>query len=289
MQPSSAPHENKAKNGELAIVATPIGNLRDITLRALDVLKHADLILCEDTRHSAKLLSAHGIGTATWAYHEHNAAVRRPQVIEKLESGQRIALISDAGTPLISDPGYKLVQEARQRGIAVTPLPGACAAITALCAAGLPTDQFHFIGFLPPKMAARRSRLEALRAIPGTLVFYESPQRILDTLIDAEAVLGEREAVVARELTKSYEEFRGATLSALIARYRDEPTPKGEIVLLIGAAPADAGQVDDEEIERRLRQAMADYPLKEAAGIVAEAIGRPKRELYQWALRLKDA
>lgn len=276
-----------AKAGRLYIVATPIGNLRDITLRAIDTLKEVVLICCEDTRHASILLKAHGISTPTLSYHEHNGERIRPLILERLAEGQQIALISDAGTPLISDPGYKLVNEARVAGYPVIPIPGASAAMTALCAAGLPTDQFHFCGFLPPKSSARRQKMETLRAIPGTLVFYESPRRLAEFLTDAAAELGaERKAVIARELTKTYEEFRQGTLQALASHYAEAGAPKGEVVVLI-APQAEPLSSSEEDIDHLLRQALMQHSVKEAAELVAKASARPKREIYQRALIVK--
>jgi 16S rRNA (cytidine1402-2'-O)-methyltransferase len=270
----------------LYIVATPIGNLRDITLRAIDTLREADVIFCEDTRHTAKLLSAHGIKTRCMAYHEHNGEQARPLILDKLSQGQRIALVSDAGTPLISDPGYKLVKEVREAGFKVVPIPGVSAAITALCAAGLPTDQFHFCGFLPAKSAARREKLSALHATAGTLVFYESHRRVADFLTDAAHVFGgNREATIARELTKTYEEFKSGTLASLAQYYHALETLKGEVVILI--APADAeSQHQAQDISSLLQQALEKYSVKEAAEMVAKATGTPKRDIYQLALSL---
>lgn len=274
-------------NGTLFIVATPIGNLRDITLRAVDSLREAAVIYCEDTRHAATLLNAHGIKTPTLSYHEHNGEKVRPQILEKLSQGQKVALISDAGTPLISDPGYRLVIEARAMGARVEPIPGVSAAITALCAGGLPTDQFHFCGFLPPKSAARKQKLEELGATAGTLVFYESPRRLQEMLTDAAAVLGaKREAVIARELTKKFEEFRQGGLQELADFYAESGDPKGEIVVLIAPRGEDAAP-EAADIEAMLRQALAQYSVKEAAELVARATGLPKREVYQRALTLK--
>lgn len=279
--------EQKAKSGCLSIVATPIGNLRDITLRAIDTLRAAEVIFCEDTRHASTLLQAHGIKTPTLSYHEHNGEKQRPLILDRLAAGQQVALISDAGTPLISDPGYRLVMEARAMGARVEPIPGVSAAITALCVAGLPTDQFHFCGFLPPKSAARRQKLEEASQIPGTLVFYESPRRLQEMLADAAAVLGAaREAVVARELTKKFEEFRQGGLQALAAHYGEAGDPKGEIVVLIAPKGA-AAAPQAEEVEALLRQALTQYSVKESAELVARATGLPKREVYQRALGLK--
>ncbi len=272
---------------KLYIVATPIGNLRDITLRAIDTLRQVDIICCEDTRHTAKLLSAHNISTRCMAYHEHNGDAARPVILDKLAQGQSIALVSDAGTPLISDPGYRLVKEVRAAGHEVVPIPGVSAVITALCAAGLPTDQFHFCGFLPPKSAARREKLSALHATTGTLVFYESPRRVADFLTDAAYVFGgNREATIARELTKTYEEFRSGTLASLAEYYHGLETLKGEVVILLAPADTHAAQ-DAPDVEAMLRQALTQYSVKEAAEMVAKATGTPKREVYQLALTIR--
>jgi 16S rRNA (cytidine1402-2'-O)-methyltransferase len=279
--------EQNAKSGCLFIVATPIGNLRDITLRAIDTLKVADVICCEDTRQSGILLQAHGIKTPTMSYHEHNGDRQRPLILDRLAQGQQVALISDAGTPLISDPGYRLVMEARAMGARVEPIPGVSAAITALCAAGLPTDQFHFCGFLPPKSAARKQKLEEAGTIAGTLVFYESPRRLQEMLADAAVVLGAgRGAVVARELTKKFEEFRHGSLQELADYYAQNGDPKGEIVVLI-APKGEATAPDVADVEAMLKQALEKYSVKEAAELVARATGLPKREMYQRALGLK--
>lgn len=270
----------------LYIVATPIGNLRDITLRAIDTLREAEVIFCEDTRHTAKLLSAHGIKTRCMAYHEHNGEQARPLIIEKLSQGQRIALVSDAGTPLISDPGYKLVKEVREAGFKVVPIPGVSAAITAICAAGLPTDQFHFCGFLPNKSSARKEKLAALQHTQGTLIFYESPRRVADFFADAKEVFdAAREATVARELTKTYEEFRSGTLEELHRYYAALEELKGEVVILLAPADADSGS-HTQDVPALLQQALQQYSVKEAAEIVAKATGTPKRDIYQLALSL---
>ncbi len=281
--------EHKVKNGELFIVATPIGNLGDISLRALEVLKSAQTIYCEDTRHSRKLLERHGISTTLQAYHEHNAEKVRPAILEKLDAGEKIALISDAGTPLISDPGYKLVADAREASLTVTPIPGACAAITALSAAGLPSNQFFFAGFLPPKQQARCKALKTLANIPGTLIFYESPKRLSKMLIDAtECLGGSREAVIGRELTKQFEEFRKDSLATLAAQYTAEDNPKGEIVVLIGATPDSENEWDEADIIELLKASLKDHSVKQAAAEVAKKTGIPKRDCYQLALTLKE-
>jgi 16S rRNA (cytidine1402-2'-O)-methyltransferase len=220
--------------GTLYLVATPIGNLADITYRALQVLKDVDLIACEDTRHTHKLLSHYNITTKTISYHEHNEQQRAADLIERLKQGTNIAVVSDAGTPSISDPGFRLVRAAIQNEITIVPVPGPSALITALIAAGLPTDEFFFAGFLPSRTTARRARLKDLQSVPGTLIFYEAPHRLAETLKDAYEILGEREAVVARELTKLHEEIRRGRLSALTADYADQKHDlRGEIVVLI--------------------------------------------------------
>jgi len=219
--------------GTLYLVATPIGNLADITHRAIQVLNHVDLIACEDTRHTHKLLQHYAINTKTISYHEHNEQQRETQLIELLKQGSNIAVVSDAGTPSISDPGYRLVRAAIENEVRVVPVPGPSALISALVAAGLPTDEFFFAGFLPPKSNARRARLAELQAVPGTLIFYEAPHRLSATLKDAYEILGEREAVVARELTKIHEEIRRGRLSSLSAHYANDDNTRGEIVVLI--------------------------------------------------------
>lgn len=219
-------------SGTLYLVATPIGNLADITHRAIDVLKTVSVIACEDTRHTRKLLQHYGLETKTVSYHEHNEQERGRQLIELLREGKDVAVVSDAGTPSISDPGYRLVRAAIDSDVQVVPVPGPSALISALIAAGLPTDEFFFGGFLPARANARRTRLAELRSMPGTLIFYEAPHRLAETLKDALETLGEREAVVARELTKLHEEIRRGRLSELAEHYSKED-PRGEIVLLI--------------------------------------------------------
>jgi len=220
--------------GTLYLVATPIGNLADITHRALQVLKDVDLIACEDTRHTHKLLTHYHITTKTISYHEHNEQQRAADLIERLKQGTNIAVVSDAGTPSISDPGFRLVRAAIENEIPIVPVPGPSALITALIAAGLPTDEFFFAGFLPARTSARRARLTELQSVPGTLIFYEAPHRLAETLKDAYEILGEREAVVARELTKLHEEIRRGRLSELTAAYAEKKQDiRGEIVVLI--------------------------------------------------------
>jgi len=270
----------------LHIVATPIGNLRDISFRALATLAAADAILAEDTRTSKTLLAHYGISTPLLPYHEHNAAQMRPKVLAKLREGGKLALISDAGTPLVSDPGYKLVAELVAEGLPVTGIPGPSAVLAALVLAGLPTDRFFFEGFLPPKSGGRRTRLTELAGIPGTLVFFESPRRLAEMLADAAAVLGARPGAVARELTKFYETVRRGTLPELAAHYESEEEARGEIVVIIGPPGAADLVTSDEAIDERLRAAMAKVSLKEAVAQVAAETGQPRRKVYARALEL---
>ena len=267
----------------LHIVATPIGNLGDITLRALAALAGADLIACEDTRVTRKLLDRYVIATPLTPYHDHNAAQARPALLRRLADGAAIALVSDAGTPLISDPGFKLVREAHEAGHPVTTLPGASSLLAALTVAGLPTDQFFFAGFLPPKGAARRARIAELGRIPATLVLFESGSRLPATLTDLAAGLGPREAAVCRELTKLHEEVRRGDLATL-AQTGAESETRGEIVLVI-APPAET-HVSLSDADTLLRQALARVSLKDAVGEVADVTGLPRRALYQRALEL---
>jgi 16S rRNA (cytidine1402-2'-O)-methyltransferase len=230
--------------GTLYLVATPIGNLADITHRALEVLREVDLIACEDTRHTHKLLRHYGIDTKTISYHEHNEQQRAEELIGLLKQGSDVAVVSDAGTPSISDPGFRLVRTAIENDVRIVPLPGPSALVAALVATGLPTDEFFFAGFLPARTGARRARLNELRAVPGTLIFYEAPHRLASSLRDAYEVLGEREAVVARELTKLHEEIRRGRLSELAEHYSTNE-PRGEIVLLIDRTVLDQATAED--------------------------------------------
>ena len=232
--------------GILYVVATPIGNLADITHRAVQVLTNVDLIACEDTRHTRKLLQHFGIDTKTVSYHEHNEKQRTEELIQLLEQGRDVAIVSDAGTPAISDPGFRLVRAAIEKDISIVPVPGASALITALVATGLPTDEFFFAGFLPSRAVARQTRLRELAAIPATLIFYEAPHRLAGTLKDAYNILGEREAVVARELTKLHEELRRGRLSELAEHYKDEDV-RGEIVLVVDRTVIDEGAATSKE------------------------------------------
>ncbi|MGA2492342.1 MAG: 16S rRNA (cytidine(1402)-2'-O)-methyltransferase [Roseiarcus sp.] len=269
----------------LYVVATPIGNLGDVSLRALTTLAAADAILAEDTRVTRRLLDRYDIAAPLVAYHEHNAAEVRPRILARLAAGEALALVSDAGTPLVSDPGYKLVVDAAAAGIVVFSLPGPCAAIAALTTAALPTDRFFFEGFLPAKSAARRERIAALATIPATLVFYESPGRLAEALVDLAAGLGPRPAAVARELTKLHEETRRATLTALAAHYAAADAPKGEIVVVVGP-PAPAVRPAAETLDAMILDALAGLSVKDAAAAVAVEAGLPRREVYARALRL---
>jgi 16S rRNA (cytidine1402-2'-O)-methyltransferase len=234
--------------GSLYLVATPIGNLADITHRALQILRDVDLIACEDTRHTRKLLQHYGIDTKTVSYHEHNEQQRARELIELLKRGSNIAVVSDAGTPAISDPGFCLVRAAIENGITVVPAPGPSALLAALIVAGLPTDEFFFGGFLPARSNARRARLNELRSVPGTLIFYEAPHRLAASLKDTYETLGEREAVVARELTKIHEEIRRGRLSELSEHYATAEQPRGEIVVLIDRTVLDEAPIDGAQV-----------------------------------------
>lgn len=278
--------------GTLYVVATPIGNLDDISARALRTLAEVSLIAAEDTRHSARLLQHFGIATPLAACHEHNEREEGGRFISRLLAGDDVALISDAGTPLISDPGYHLVRQARAAQVAVVPVPGACALIAGLSAAGLPSDRFVFEGFLPAKQAARTARLEAVQHDPRTLIFYEAPHRVLDSVADMAQVFGaQRHAVLARELTKTFETIHGLSLQELHAWIAADPNQqRGECVLLIEGyqAPADAQQVPL-EAQRVLKLLLAELPLKRASSLAAEITGARKNALYQWALANKSA
>jgi 16S rRNA (cytidine1402-2'-O)-methyltransferase len=269
----------------LYLVATPIGNLRDISLRALDLLGTADVIACEDTRVTAKLMARYGFHTPRLPYHEHNAEQMRPVLIDRLKGGAVVALVSDAGTPLISDPGYKLVQAVHAEGIPVTTLPGASAPLTALLLSGLPSDRFFFAGFMPPKETGRKRELSALVAVPGTLVFFETAPRLAASLADMAEVLGNRPAAVARELTKMYEEVRRGTLEELAVHYDNAGPPKGEIVVVVGGPP-EAPPVEADDLDAALNAALASMSIKDASAAVATATGLPRREVYQRALAL---
>ena len=270
----------------LYLVATPIGNLGDITLRALETLAGADVVACEDTRVTRVLLDRYGIRARPYSYHEHNADEAGEKLLAALGEGRSVALVSDAGTPLVSDPGYRLAIRAIEAGFTVIPVPGASAPLAALLGSGLPNDAFLFAGFLPTKDKARRDRLKELSQIPATLIFFESPHRIADTLAAAAEELGpERPASVCRELTKTFEEFRRGPLSELAVEFESR-TVKGEIVLVIGP-PAEGQALDPADIDRLLRELSADRAAGQAATEASKLTGLPRRELYQRLLELK--
>jgi 16S rRNA (cytidine1402-2'-O)-methyltransferase len=275
--------------GTLFVVATPIGNLEDLSARARSVLGAVDRILAEDTRHSGRLLQHLGISKPMMSLHDHNERDRLEQVLDLLGQGERLALISDAGTPLISDPGYVLVRELRARGITVVPVPGACALIAALSAAGLPTDRFVFEGFLPPKSGARRRALEQCRQQTATMVFYESPRRIDGCVADmAETFGGTREIVLARELTKTFETFYSGTLEQVAGQLAEDPNAaKGEYVVMVRGAEGNGPAGGDINVDALLTALLTELPVKKAARIVADATGLPRNDLYKRALSLK--
>ncbi|GAB5454542.1 MAG: 16S rRNA (cytidine(1402)-2'-O)-methyltransferase [Henriciella sp.] len=286
-EPNSRTEATQALDPGLYIVATPIGNLRDITLRAIDTLRAADEILAEDTRVARRLMDAHDIRAKVTPYHDHNGAKRRPEILQKLSEGAVIAQISDAGTPMVSDPGWKLAREALDAGHRVIPLPGASALLAGLVASGLASDRFMFCGFLPPKSGARQKALKDLTAVPATLVFYESGPRLSDCLQDAAGTLGaDREAAMCRELTKLFEETRRGSLQSLADHYTEHGPPKGEIVVLIG--PPTKTQADEETIDAALTNALETQSVKQAAAEIADLFDLPKRQVYQRALALKD-
>lgn len=271
----------------LYLVATPIGNLRDITLRALDVLGAADLVVCEDTRVTAKLFHAYGLQKKTISYNDHNADKQRGPLLEKLGNGAKVALVSDAGTPLVSDPGYKLVRDALDLGIPVVPVPGPSAPLAALQLSGLPTDRFVFTGFCPPKREARKKFLQEWAAVKATLLIFETGPRLPDSLRDmADIFSADRPAAVVREITKKFEESRRGTISELAAWYADNEA-LGEIVVVIG--PAESKVASDADIETQLKKALETMSVRDAAAFVAAATGEPKKRVYEMALHLGSA
>ncbi|EIK98033.1 rRNA small subunit methyltransferase I [Pseudomonas sp. M47T1] len=283
----TAPGASNSAMGTLYVVATPIGNLDDMSARALKILSDVALIAAEDTRHSIRLMQHFGISTPLAACHEHNERDEGGRFLDKLLAGESVALISDAGTPLISDPGYHLVRQVRAAGIPVVPVPGPCALIAALSAAGLPSDRFIFEGFLPAKTVGRRSRLEQVREEPRTLIFYEAPHRILECLQDMEFVFGpDRPALLARELTKTFETLKGLPLSQLRAFVEgDSNQQRGECVVLVaGWTPPETDEVVSAEVMRVLDLLLKEMPLKRAAALAAEITGARKNVLYQVAL-----
>ena len=291
--PVVPPYDNKdgEKGGRpsllkagIYLVATPIGNLRDITFRALDVLSSVDLIVCEDTRITGKLMKAYGFKKPMQVYNDHSHDNQRDSLIEKVKGGESIAVLSDAGMPLVSDPGYKLVRQAVDEGVYVTSLPGANAALMGLQLSGLPTDQFSFLGFLPPKTSAREKVLQKWVDTPGTLLVYETGPRLIESLQDMQRVLGNRDVSIMRELTKIYEETRRGSLSDMVAHYKDSGAPKGEIVVAIGTAKA--AIPSGESIEKQLRAALSYMSVRDAAEMVSKATGKPKKTIYTLALKL---
>jgi len=272
-------------SGRLFVVATPIGNLADITLRALRVLGEVDVVAAEDTRTTRKLLTHHGISTPLVSYHEHNESVRTPELLERMTAGESVAVVSEAGTPSISDPGYRLVREAIAAGIVVEPLPGASAVLAAVVVSGLPSDAFVFEGFLPRRAGERRRRLEELRTERRTLVFFEAPHRLDRSLADMADVLGDREVALCRELTKLHEDVRRGTLALLASDIQRTPV-KGEIVLVVSGAPDEAGDLDA-AVREVLELQRGGESVREATRAVAEARGVPRRALYDRVLQEK--
>jgi len=289
-RPTASKPEPTAAEPELApglyLVATPIGNLGDVTLRALDVLRGVERIFCEDTRVTARLLARYGIATSLGIYHDHNAEEARPAILAALRRGERVALVSDAGTPLVSDPGYKLVRAAIAEGLPVTAAPGPSAALTALILSGLPSDAFLFAGFLPPRQAARRSALERWRTLEATTVFFEGAPRLADSLADMADMLGDRSAAVAREMTKLHEEIRRGPLAELARHYREAGPPRGEAVIVVG--PPEASQPSGAEIDHRLRAALAELGVRDAAAKIAGETGLGRSDLYRRALAIRS-
>ncbi len=278
---------NQSLDSGLYVVSTPIGNLEDMTLRAIDTLKRADHIACEDTRVTGKLLKHFGITTPTKSYNDHNGARVRPQLLGDLSEGKAVALVSDAGTPLISDPGLKLVQACARDGVRVFPVPGASAVLAGLVTAGLPIDRFMFCGFLPAKTKARQTVLRDLATIPASLVFYESGPRLAAALADMDSCLGSRQATIAREMTKLYEEITRGTLKDLTDTVRNAPAPKGECVLCIGP-PEQGPDIGDADVEDVLREALETMSVKDACAFVSDKTGRSRKTLYATALTLKS-
>jgi len=285
-QPSGAAERSKLAPG-LHLVATPIGNLGDLSPRALAALRAADVVLCEDTRVTRKLLRHHGVDRALLAYHEHNAARMRPQILARLQAGAVVALASDAGTPLVSDPGYKLVRAAIEAGSEVFAVPGPSAVLAALTVSGLPTDRFLVAGFLPERGAARRRAIDEVGAVAATLVLLEAARRLPATLAELATALGPRPAAVARELTKRFEEVRRGSLAELADHYAGAGAPKGEVVLVIGAAASGAAPRALDEVDAALADALATMSPAAAAATVAAATGHARREVYRRALALK--
>ena len=280
--------EQESLPAGLYVTATPIGNARDISLRALDVLSRADVIACEDTRVTSKLMAIHNIRTQLITYHDHNGEQMRPKLISRIEKGEAVVLVSDAGTPLISDPGYKLVRDLRDRGLPVTAVPGASSVLTALTLSGLPSDRFLFLGFLPSRSGARVHALEDVKSVQATLVFLESAPRLAKSLADMSSVLGHREAAVAREMTKRFEEVRRASIAELSEHYEVEGPPKGEICIVVGPPDPESNQPSEEDLKNRLKHLLTTYRVKDAATELARQTGLPRRDLYKMAQDISD-
>ncbi|MCP4745558.1 MAG: 16S rRNA (cytidine(1402)-2'-O)-methyltransferase [Desulfobacteraceae bacterium] len=278
------------EQGCLFVVATPIGNLEDITLRALKILTQADLIAAEDTRRTRRLLTAHNISNQLISYHEHNEAQRTPELIQRIRQGDHIALVSDAGTPSVSDPGYRLVHQARKQGLCVVPIPGVSAAVTALSASGMATDQFTFVGFPQRKKNKRIQQLKELSAYQGTLIFYQSPRRLIEFMDELRSIFGDRPAVVCREMTKTYEEFVQDSLSALIEQFCQRVSLKGECTLLVGPETYQTGP-DQQELEKILEQKLAetDLPIGQIAKQIALEYGLKRNTIYDMLIKIKKA
>ncbi len=290
-EPSPVPAGSKPQHTSgiapgLYLVATPIGHAEDVTLRALNTLRAADVIACEDTRVTAKLLARHGIERPLLAYHDHNAERQRPLLLDRLRRGEAVALVTDAGTPLVSDPGFKLVRAALGAGVRVTVVPGPSAVLAALLLSGLPSDRFLFAGFLPPKPAARRRALAELAPVRATLVFFESAKRLADALADMAAALGPRPAAVARELTKLHEEVRRGSLADLAAQYRVAGPPRGELTVVVAPPEAQAPALSEAALDRQIAAALAEMSIRDASAAVSAATGKPRREVYARALLL---
>ncbi|MCK5554799.1 MAG: 16S rRNA (cytidine(1402)-2'-O)-methyltransferase [Alphaproteobacteria bacterium] len=286
-----APNTDSNLPSGLYIIATPIGNIEDITLRALEILRKIDILACEDTRVTGKLTTVYNLPVQKIPYHDHNAEKMRPRLMDLLKKGKRVGLISDAGMPLISDPGYKLVKQCAAENIPMTCIPGATASLTALVLSGLPTDKFMFVGFLSSKMAARRTALAEIKAVPATLLFYETAPRLTKSLNDMLAILGDRPAAVARELTKKFEEVKRGSLSELVKHYQTQGNPKGEIVIVVGAACADQDEIWTEKDIDQLLLDMMDkegMSVRDASAFVAAKSGIKKKDIYQKALLLQQ-
>jgi len=283
-RPPELKKKDKKIQPGLYITSTPIGNLGDMTFRAQEILQKADIIACEDTRVTGKLLAYFDVKTPTISYHDHNEQKVLPQILARLDEGQIVALVSDAGTPLISDPGYRLVKDAREAGHFVSSIPGASALLAALASAGLATDRFMFAGFLSSKTQARRKALTALLSLKATLVFYESPKRLKESLKDIFEILGNRDAAVCRELTKLFEEVRKGSLSDLAAHYAQADRPKGEIVIVVG--PPEESEISEDILDEALKKALASLSVKEAVASVTYTLGLKRNQVYARALAL---